>query len=273
MIHGMTGFGRAAVQSSQGKASVEVKSINHRYFELIAHLPPHFNLFEERIRKEIQKQIKRGRVIFSLTFSQYAAPTVSINKRLAKHYLNQLKQLSKELKLKDNVTLQQIASFEGVVTSGNLQQASEAFWPLIKDATRAALNHLVGMRKAEGKSIYSDINNKLIQAGRLAKAISRRRHFIWQEKKKQLLPDDFYIFSKDHDINEEITRLKFHLNSLKKQLHSSGAVGKELDFISQELQREVNTIGAKLPDKKISHYVIKTKSLIEQIREQLQNTE
>ena len=273
MIRGMTGFGKATVRFSLGRVSVELRSINHRYFDLVVHLPANFSLFENRVRKEIKKQIERGRVTFLLVVSRYNAPAVYLNRELAKYYLAQLQKLSKELRLKDSITLQQIAGFEGVLRLGDLGQPSEAFWQPINNATRLALNKLVRMRKAEGFSIYNDINNKLAQAGKLTTAISKRRQIVFQEKRRKLTSEEWRCFIKDRDINEEVTRLRFHLHSFKKQLHKSGAVGKELDFISQELQREINTIGAKLPDKKVTHCVIKIKSSIEQIREQLQNTE
>jgi uncharacterized protein (TIGR00255 family) len=274
MISGMTGFGRGSAQASRkGRVSVELKSINHRYFELIAHLPPNFNLFEERIRKEIQKYIKRGRVIYVLTFSHKSAPMVSLDAKLARRYFCQLKKLSKELGLRQHITPQLIASFDGVLRISGLQVPSEDLWPLVKQATAQAISRLIRARKAEGESIYRDICSKLHKAKELASAISKRRNSILRTKKRRLSLDEFRLFAKDHDINEELTRVNFHLRSFKRQLHKSGSIGKELDFIAQELQREINTIGAKLPDKKVSYCVIKIKSAIEQIREQLQNTE
>jgi len=273
MIRGMTGFGKTTAHSAIGRVSVELRSVNHRYFDLIMHMPSNFNVFEDRIRKEIKKQIKRGRVTFLLAVSHHGAPKVYLNRKLAKHYFWQLQKLSKELKLKADISLQQIAEFDGVLSVCEAQQSSETFWSLINTATGAALDKLIRMRKAEGVSIYQDINKRLIQANKLTKAISKRQQFIFREKRKKLAPEEWRCFIKDRDINEEITRLKFHIHSLKKHLHKAGAIGKELDFISQELQREVNTMGAKLPDQKISYCVIKIKSLIEQIREQLQNTE
>lgn len=273
MIKGMTGFGRASLQSGAGRISVEIKSINHRYFEFVAHMPTQFNIFEERIRKEIQSLVKRGRIVYVLNFSHSALPSVYLNKKLAQHYLNQLKRLAKDLRLKDNITLQQILNLEGVVAVVESEQPSEAVWSLIQSATRASLQQLVRMRNAEGKSIYNDILKKLSQADSLAKSISDRSRIVFAAKKKQLAREDFSAFTKDHDINEEITRLSYHIKSLKQQLHKAAAAGKEIDFISQELQRETNTIGAKMPDEKISHYVVKLKGIIEQIREQSQNTE
>ena len=273
MIRGMTGFGRAAAQSSKGRVSVEIKSVNHRYFELITHLPPNFNLFEERIKKEIRSQLRRGRAVFVLNLFVNSTPKVHLNRKLAKHYFLELQKLSKELDLDGCINLRELASFEGVLSLSDSPLPADIFWPSVKSATKLALNQLVKMRKAEGHSIYSDINKKLAQIKEATEAIFQRRLAILEKKKRRLTVEEFGIFSKERDINEEITRLKFHVQNFKKQLHRSDAVGKELDFISQELQREINTTGAKSQDSKISKYVIKIKSLIEQIREQLQNIE
>ena len=273
MIRGMTGFGKAVVQFPRGRVTAEMRSINGRYFDLVMHLPENFNVFEEPIRQEAKKEIRRGRIILSLTITYNDAPAVHLNKELAKNYFVQLKRLSQDLKLNSPIALQDIISLEGILSSGETQHSPEAVWLPVKKAVGLALNKLVKMRKAEGLSTYTDINSKLTQLSNTASAISQRRRIIFEKKKKQLLPEEWYCFAKNRDINEETSRLKFQLQNFKKQLCKAGAVGKELDFIAQELQRETNTIGAKLPDKNVTSCVIKIKGLIEQIREQLQNIE
>ena len=273
MIKGMTGFGKTAVAFPRGRIAVEARSINGRYFDLVLHLPENFNVFEERIRQEVKKQIKRGRITLSLLVSSNQAPSVYLNKGLARNYFIQLKRLSQDLKLNSPIALQDFVRLDGVLSLAGAGQPAESIWLPTKKAVGLALNKLVKMRKAEGISTYIDINNKLKRLGNFAMAISQRRAIIFSVKKKQLLPEEWYCFAKNRDINEETQRLKFQLQNFKKYLRQTDPVGKELDFISQELQREINTIGAKLPDQKITSLVIKIKGLIEQIREQLQNIE
>jgi uncharacterized protein (TIGR00255 family) len=273
MIKGMTGFGLAQRQFFGGGFNLEIKSLNHKFLDLVFHLPSSFSMLEDKIKKEIQRKIKRGRVVVSVTFSMPPRQKVVLNKSLAREYYDVLKSLSRQLGLTDSIKISDIVNLSGVVEIQH-PRIAPSFWPKIKSALNEALENLLQMREAEGVSIYKDLHNKLNRIQDILLLIPHRAKFIVTQKVKTLSKEELPLFLKSSDINEEITRLKYHISNFKNKLKKKkSAVGKELDFIAQELQREINTVGAKLPDTQITSGVIKIKDLIEKIREQLQNVE
>jgi uncharacterized protein (TIGR00255 family) len=229
-------------------------------------------MFEEKIKKQIQKKLKRGRVVVALAFNVAPRQQVVLNHSLARDYFHVLKTLHRELGLKEPIKLSDIVSLSGVVEIQHAQISSDV-WPKLSSAVAEALENLVKMRQAEGASIYNDISGKLKLLQDELFLIPRRAKIIIAQKGKYLSAEELPIFLKSSDINEELSRLRYHLNNFRNKLKKQLVSGKELDFISQELQREINTVGAKLPDTQITSSVIKTKDLIEKIREQLQNVE
>jgi uncharacterized protein (TIGR00255 family) len=229
-------------------------------------------MFEEKIKKQIQKKLKRGRVVVALTFNVAPRQQVVLNHSLARDYFNVLKTLHRELGLKEPIKLSDVVSLSGIVEIQHAQISSDV-WPKLSSAVAEALENLLKMRQAEGASIYNDISGKLKLLQDELFLIPRRAKVIIAQKSKFLSAEELPIFLKSSDINEELSRLKYHLNNCRNKLKKQLVSGKELDFISQELQREINTVGAKLPDTQITSSVIKIKDLIEKIREQLQNVE
>jgi len=272
MIKGMTGFGQAQREVLGGRFSLEIKSLNHKFLDTVFHLPQGFGMFEERIKKQIKKKLKRGRIVVSMNFNVPPRQNVILNKSLAKDYFNRLKALKKQLGLKEPIKLNDVISLSGIVEVQHSQISSDA-WPKITSAVAEALDNLVEMRHTEGMSIHNDIYSKLYQLQEALVIIPRRAKIIISQKRKALSAEELPLFLKSTDINEEITRLKYHINNFRSKVKKQSVSGKELDFISQELQREINTVGAKLPDTQITSSVIKMKDLIEKIREQLQNVE
>lgn len=272
MIRGMTGFGQAQRQVLGGRFSLEIKSLNHKFLDLVFHLPPGFSMFEEKIKKQIQKKLKRGRIVVALAFNVAPRQKVVLNHSLARDYFNTLQILHKELGLTEPIKLSDVVSLSGIVEIQHSQISSD-LWPKLSSAVAEALENLVKMRQAEGASIYNDVAGKLKLLQEELSLIPRRAKIIIAQKSKTLSSEELPVFLKSADINEEISRLKYHLNNFRNKLKKESVSGKELDFISQELQREINTVGAKLPDTQITSSVIKVKDLIEKIREQLQNVE
>lgn len=273
MIRGMTGFGRQGFTKSKIKGLVELRSLNHKYFDVAFHLPNGFGSFEEKLKRLLHKDIMRGKVNASLVLTCRPDDRIAVRKDIASNYLKTFKTLNKSLHLKSDLGLSNVVTLPGVIRCEEYQISPEQLWPQAERATKIALASLVKMRQAEGKSLYLDIADKINKIQAELKLIPLRVKQIIAAKKSSLPAEEFSAFLKGSDINEELTRLSYHLKSIKSKLSDNGAVGKELDFIAQELQREINTISAKLLDHAISARVIKIKSLVEKIREQLQNVE
>jgi len=273
MIRGMTGFGRQNFSKEKSKGFVELRSLNHKYFDVTFHLPPGLGSFEERLKHLLHKEILRGKVMISLVFTRKPEEEISVRRDIAQNYLKSFKALHKSLNLKSDLGLSNVVTLPGVIRCEEKQFSPEALWPAVERAAKKALGHLVKMRQCEGRVLYQDISDKIRRIQQALKHIPRRAREIIASKKRLASADEFSSFLKSSDINEELTRFGYHLKSLQSKLKGSAGVGKELDFISQELQREVNTISAKLLDKTTSESTIKIKSLIEKIREQLQNVE
>jgi len=269
----MTGFGQASLQSPLGKLAVEIRSLNHRFFDAVLHLPNGFNLLDDRIRKELQRNISRGRINLSFSFVPMKAQKIVLNDKLAANYVKALRGLGKKLKLKDDLGLSHLFGLQGVLNVNEQSLQLQQMWPLIKKTLDMALDNLIHMREAEGDSIEADLRKHVMGLDSSLQMMSKQAKNVIRKKSKLLSPEDCSMFLKSVDINEEIERLNFHIKNFRLQQKKKRAVGKELDFIAQEMQREINTIGAKLPDSKISYFVITMKSLVEKMREQLQNVE
>ena len=292
MIRSMTGFGKASAAAKKGKVTVEIKTVNHKFFDAGLKLPNHITLFEDRIKELLQKRINRGKVNLNLTCESalLKGDRININKETAKNYYNELKSLKKYLGLEGDIATKDLILLPGVVSYEAAEEGLDEIWPKIKAALDKALGALVRDREKEGRALAADLNKRAKRiAGMLAIIKSRadlnigeyRKRFA--ERVKDLtggreidrgrLEMEVAIFAKNSDISEEITRLENHLANFKKTIISNGEVGKKLDFIAQELHREINTIGSKASDFKIAKNVIEIKSEIEEIREQAKNLE
>jgi len=293
MIRSMTGFGRGEAAAARGSLQIEMRTLNHRFFEISSRLPENFMVFEDKIRAEIAKKIKRGKVNLSMTYEnpRKSSPKLIIDTKLARKYQDLLLSLKRSLKAKDDIRLSQIISFPNVITVEEAPKDDTKLWPDVKAALDRALASLVKMREAEGKDLADDILKRKKTILKDIILIERRAKLSFKEYRVQLLKKikelssgkinldkgrvelEVALFAKNSDISEELTRIKAHLGSFEDALKRETEVGRKLDFITQELHREINTVGQKTNDYKISQLAIAIKGEIEKIREQVQNIE
>lgn len=291
MIHSMTGYGKGECKYRGRAISVEIRALNHRYFDLSSRLPETLLFLEEKIRDHIHKRIRRGRVNLNITFEkEEAAETLSLDEKLAKRYYELLKRLSGKLHLRDDIEAAQIVAFPEVITCQPKERDLKQIWHSLKRALDDALKVLIEGRAREGKFLYKDFVGRALTIQRQLEKIRRRAPVVvssykgrLEERLKELtagtrldrsrLETEAAIFAKSCDVTEEITRLSSHLAAFKETLLSKKEVGRKLDFIAQELFREANTVGAKASDYKVSQWVIQIKEEVDKIREQVQNVE
>lgn len=292
MIKSMTGFGKGEARFKSGKVTVEIKTVNHKFFDASLKLPNGIIAFEDKIKEILQKKLKRGKINLNLTHDGAFLKNgkIAINKKCAKNYYSELEALKKHLGLQEEINLKDIIALPGVVSFDSMETGLESFWPKIKKAIDMAIDRLIVDREKEGKALYKDLTDRTKKIGKMLAVIKSRAHLNIDEYRKRFadrvkdltggrdidmgrLEMEVAIFAKNCDISEEITRLANHLSNFDKTLSAGGEVGKKIDFIAQELHREINTIGSKASDFKISKNVIEIKGEIEKIREQAKNLE
>lgn len=292
MVQSMTGFGRGSVRIKGGKITVEIKTINHKFFDASLKLPNGLSVFEDRVKEILQKRVGRGKIILNLSYegSGLKGGRVSINAQAAKSYFHELVKLRRELGLRDEITTKDIVALPGVVSYEVSESTLAEAWPKVKDAVEKSIDHLIADRRKEGRSIYVDLTARAKLIEKMLGAIKARAYLNIEEYRKRFadrikdltggkeidrgrLEIEVAIFAKNCDISEEITRLSNHLVNFTRTIAGPGEVGKKIDFIAQELHREINTIGSKASDFKISKNVIEIKGEIEKIREQAKNLE
>ena len=292
MIRSMTGFGRGEAKFQNGKIIVEIKTINHKFFDATLKLPNNISAFEDLIKDILQKRIMRGKVNLNLVYDGTLLKNekISINRKIAKSYYDELSGLKKHLGLSDGLTAKDIIALPGVLVYEVVEENLTKFWPKIKIALDKALDRVIIDREREGRLIHEELLKRVKRIGQMTALVSSRSHINIEEYRKRFadrvkdltngraidmgrLEMEVAIFAKNSDISEEIARLKNHLNNFTKTISGNGEVGKKIDFIAQELHREINTVGSKASDFKISKGVIDIKSEIEKIREQAKNLE
>jgi uncharacterized protein (TIGR00255 family) len=275
MITGMTGFGRRQQRiNGLGKVSVEMRSANHKFLETIVHLPEGMLSLEEKIKNEIESKIKRGRVTCAVSFLEGLTPFLLMNKPLLKNYLALIKCAKREFCINDQISINTLISLPGVLSLSQTKISAANIWPRIKPLVQKALADLLNMRANEGKAIHKFLKARAESLSVSVASIDKRFKKLIKDKLAVMATvEERSSFLKNSDITEELERLAFHIKSFKNKLFKTGPVGKELDFIAQEMLREANTMGAKSFNKVISGKVIQIKSQIEKIREQAQNIE
>lgn len=273
MIKGMTGFGSAQVSLGKAKAVVEIRSLNHRYFDLNCYLPTGFGTVESKIQQLVQKHVERGRVTVAVKITQKPEQEIVLNKSIIKKYLKHAKHLGREFGLKGDMTLSEIVRLPGVLEVKETLVQPEGVWPQVEKGIKKCLRSLDTMRAREGRALVADVTDKLKKMTGQVAIIRNKSRGILREKKKVLSSEEFPSFQKGCDINEEISRLTHYIGETKKLLRGFAPAGKKVDFLAQEMQRETNTIGSKLQDKAVINAVVSLKSKIEKIREQAQNIE
>ena len=301
MIKSMTGFGRSELKIPQGFIRVEIKTINHKFFEISSRLPGHLSEFEDGIRKVVSQEIRRGKA--SLFVSSPDPSTFSkrlvLNEALAKEVFHKIQRLKKVLDLhsskaggaaEGSALLGEILRYPDVLTKDSSSNERTSLFRELEKAILLALKNLRISRIQEGKALEKDLLNRVFEIKRSLAGIEKRIPVLEREYRKtfegkmkeflkkgeldhERLTLEVALYVKNSDISEEVTRMKSHMDAMKKAVKESGEVGRKIDFIAQEMYRESNTMGAKSSDVSIANYVIQIKSAIEKIREQAQNVE
>jgi uncharacterized protein (TIGR00255 family) len=274
MIKGMTGFGTTSFTYQGRNYVVIVRSVNHKFLDYSLSLPNGLFLLEPKIKKELSRYINRGRITVQLVVPEVSEREPLLNKKLLFKYYNLINNVSKSLKIKQDVGVGDILDLPDVIHFKKTDNyCNNKFLSLFIKVLRRAAMDLMAMRKKEGKTIYLDLVKRTKKIEQKLKLIKNRLIGIIEEQKTKLTNDELKDFLKNYNIEEEVVRLEFHVKTFRTTIEQSGAVGKILDFITQEMQREINTLAAKLRDARVCYDGVIIKDEIEKIREQLQNVE
>ena len=290
MAASMTGFGRGEAKGKWGTVVIEARSLNHRYLEVSSRLPSSLVSLEDRIREAVSKKLKRGRITLSISFEKDGefGELARIDPKQAKRYYDVLSSLKKELNLEGEIGIGDLLSLPDVVKVETVKEDMQEIWSQIREALEKATDELIEMRDVEGKALTNDLVRRAAfiekEVAKIAKRapvalkqyrarlLERIKELTGSEKvDRDRLEQEVVFFAENSDITEEVTRIHAHLEAFQKALSMKEEVGRKLDFIAQELQREINTIGQKSRDFEISQSVIQIKGEIERIREQIQN--
>lgn len=293
MIRSMTGYGQAENgPERQVRLKVEARSVNHRYLDSAIRMPREIQALEDKVRKAIQAVVHRGRVDIFITWRESTAENVSVllDRQLAQAYHNALIEVSQICALDQTPDLQLISRFPDVLRVEKQQLDLDEAWVELEQPLKHALDSLVQQRTEEGERLTVDFRQRLETVEAFADQVAERAPIVAVEYRKKLeerlrnylesveldpsrLLTEAAMFADRSSITEELTRLKSHLAAFRQALGEAGPVGRKLDFLSQELFREVNTIGSKANDYEITRLVVEMKSELEKIREQVQNIE
>ena len=292
MIKSMTGFGRCEIVTAEYKISVEIKAVNHRYLDLSIKLPKKFNYFEAGIRNLLKTYIQRGKVDVFINYEDYTEEKMCLkyNSSLAAEYMNCFKQMEEQFGIKNDITVSGLARMPEVLVMDQVAEDEDKIWQELSEAVEEAAKKFVDSRVQEGEKLKTDLLGKLDYMGSLVAFIEERSPKIVAEyrekleaKVKELLEDtqieenriaaEVVIYADKICTDEEVVRLKSHIQHMKETLEESNGIGRKLDFIAQEMNREANTILSKANDLDISNRAISLKTEIEKIREQIQNIE
>lgn len=292
MIRSMTGFGRGKFENEGREYTVEIKSVNHKYSDISIKLPRQISYLEENVRKEVAKRIARGKIDVFITMQDFSekGKSIKINKEIAKVYISELRELANETGISSDIDVIDISKFPEVLNISN-EENEEVYWTELSKALDMALDKFVAMREIEGNKICDDFRVRMARIKEKVSNISDFSAGLVEEyivklntRVKELMKTDIIdenrlaqeivIFSDKSSIQEELTRLDSHISQFLDLVdNASGPIGKKCDFIIQEMNREVNTIGSKANSMDISKGVIELKTEIEDVREQIQNIE
>ncbi|TAM42199.1 YicC family protein [bacterium] len=275
MISSMTGFGSCEAEvDSIGRISVELRCTNHKFLESVFHLPDGMLSLEDKLKKEIEAKVRRGRVFCSVNIKGEEAQGIFVNRRLLKNYLRELNSVKNEFKIKNGLTLDSLIRLPGVLSLKENKPAGMHIWERLLPLLKLALAELIKTRRKEGNALAGLLRER---SGLLKKdlVVIKRRFAVASKSRLKTIQaeEERLAFLKSADISEEVDRLNFHIKNFQQKIIKGGPVGKELDFITQEMQREANTLAAKSFDLVISGCAVQMKSQIEKIREQVQNIE
>lgn len=292
MLKSMTGFGRCEESSEERKIVVEMKAVNHRYCDISIKMPKKLSFFDAGIRNLLKQYIGRGKVDVFITYEDYTENNVCVryNEDIAREYYNYLTKMSDTFHIDNDIRVSALSRFPDVFTLEEQTVDENELWKLVERAVKTAASMLVESRITEGDALKTDINNKLDSMLDSVEFIEERSPEIIKEyrqkitqKVNELLGDtkieesilatEVILYADKTCVDEEIVRLKSHINNMKNTLVDGVEIGRKLDFIAQEMNREANTILSKVNDIEVSNKAIDLKTDIEKIREQIQNIE
>jgi uncharacterized protein (TIGR00255 family) len=292
MLKSMTGFGRGEGETTLGKVFVESRSVNHRYCDINIKLPRRLAPFENRIKEMVRSEVSRGRIDVSLKLDAAGEGKVQLNAdlHLADQYYKVLQTLKEKLRLQGDITLELLAGGKDIITAKEELEDVEPYWQEIATILKQSLREMDEMKRLEGESLAKDLQQRLEQIRQQLNDIKNqapvRLNAYWDRLRERLqsflegneldstrFQQEVAFLAERIDITEEIVRAESHLNQLATLLLGRDPVGRKMDFLLQEIHREVNTISAKANDAEISQRVVEIKSELEKIREQVQNIE
>ena len=292
MLKSMTGYGRAQKILNGRDILVEIRSVNHRYYEYSSRIPRAYNYIDEKLKALLKNSISRGKVEIAVTISNIEGrdTEIAINKGIAEGYVQALRSVSEELGLEDDLTLSKLIKLPDVFTVQKTPDDEEQVWSDVAEVANEAVSKFVEMRTTEGQRLKTDITDKadgilrsVMKVERLSPVTVENYRARLYKKLSELLENkdideqriltESAVFAEKIAVDEETVRLRSHISQLKNMLNSDEAVGRKLDFIVQEMNREVNTIGSKAQDLNVTKIVVDMKAEIEKIREQIQNIE
>lgn len=287
----MTGFGRARLERENRTYNIEIKSVNHRYNDITVKMPKGISYLEEKVKKEISSKISRGKVDVYITFDNNSSEgkNIKINKEIASIYIKELKTLAQENDIKEDISVTEIFKFPDVLSIENVED-EELIWSELYTCLDNAITSLMEMRKREGNKIKEDLEKRIEKISEKVNEISTYSTRLVEEYvvkletrikeilntdvvDKDRLAQEIVIYADKCSVEEEITRLKSHMIQFKELINMDTPIGKKIDFLMQEMNRETNTIGSKSGNLLITNLVIDIKTELEDIREQVQNIE
>lgn len=290
MIKSMTGFGRCEHVQGDRKFTVEIKAVNHRYFDVNIKMPKKFNFFESAIRSVMKEYIQRGKVDVFITCEDDTENNFSLkyNENIAGEYLKYYRQMAQQFNLKDDVTVSRLGSCPEVFSMEEQMVDEDEIWALLETALRGALKQFVETRTREGENLKNDLIGKLDGMLLDVDAVEKRYPQVLEEYRSRLrekvdslladsqmdesrLAAEVILYADKICTDEETVRLRSHIEGMKAELIQGGSIGRKLDFIAQEMNREANTIGSKCTDVQLARIVVEIKAELEKIREQTQN--
>ena len=293
MAMSMTGFGRCETTVNGRQITVEMKSVNHRYFEFSCRTTRGYAFLEEKLKSYVSSRVSRGKIdmyVSVISTGETEDTTVTVNQSLAESYVKALDEICKSCGVENDATATSVARFPDVLTLHKAPENEEQVLENVLEVTKEAVDKFIAMREVEGERLYADVMSRAKTILDIVEIIEERSPVLVEEYEKrleariqELVGNDTFdrqrvltevaIFADKVAVSEETVRLRSHFDQLDSIMSATGAIGRKLDFLVQEMNREANTIGSKVQDAKLAHQVVNIKSEIEKIREQIQNIE
>jgi len=292
MIESMTGFGRYETVTDEYRIAVEIKSVNHRYCDLNIKLPKKFNEIENTLRMMMKEIAERGKVDVYVSYEDYAGKGTHVHyhPQIAKEYVKVAAQVAEEFELHNSLSAERLLGFADVISLEDESNDLESVFPIVTQTLQKAGEQFIASREREGEQLYQDIKGKLAYLLTLVAQVEERSPQMLQEHRQKLLEKvqellgdrkidegilatELIVYADKVCVDEETVRLRSHIDAMSETLDMQEAIGRKLDFIAQEMNREANTILSKANDKELSGIAINLKTEIEKIREQIQNIE